>query len=118
MTVKDFLENPITAQIVKSSLGQKVTLPSEGFVAGGSVANMLLSLYHKGTPWSFQVNDIDIFQPVDSTEYESGYAYDGEGENLLFGHINLGMSIQMDEGYGHVFVEQLKNYLLLNLKKE
>jgi hypothetical protein len=110
MTVKDFLENPITAQIVKSSLGQKVTLPSEGFVAGGSVANMLLSLYHKGTPWLFQINDIDIFQPIDSTEYESGYAYDGEGENMLVGNINLGMSIQMDEGYGHVFVERDGTY--------
>lgn len=110
MTVKDFLENPITAQIVKSSLGQRVTLPSEGFVAGGSVANMLLSLYHKGTPWMFDINDVDIFQPIDSKTVENGYLYDGEGENMLVGDIHLGLSVQMDEGYGHVYVERDGTY--------
>lgn len=110
MTVKDFLENPITAQIVKSSLGQRVTLPSEGFVAGGSVANMLLSLYHKGTPWMFNLNDVDIFQPIDTDKVESGYTYNGEGENMLMSNIHLGMSVQMDEGYGHVYVEHDGTY--------
>lgn len=105
MSVEDFLKNPKTVEIVLSSLGRKVTLPSEGFLAGGSVANMLLSLYHQGTPCKFKVNDVDIFNVVDPNEIDKE-RMDGEGEELLSKGVHLGMQVGMDEGYGHVYVER------------
>lgn len=56
-----FLNNPNTVKIVLNSIKQKVNLPNKGFMAGGAVSNMLLSLYHKGTPWTYDINDVDIF---------------------------------------------------------
>lgn len=105
MSVEDFLKNPKTVEIVLSSLGRKITLPSEGFLAGGSVANMLLSLYHQGTPCKFKVNDVDIFNVVDPNEIDKE-RMDGEGEELLSKGVHLGMQVGMDEGYGHVYVER------------
>lgn len=105
MTVEDFLKNPKTVEIVLSSLGRKVTLPSEGFLAGGSVANMLLSLYYQGTPCKFKVNDVDIFNVVDPNEIDKD-RLDGEDENLLSKGVHLGIQVGMDEGYGHVYVER------------
>ena len=89
MTVEDFLKNPKTTEIVLSSLGRKTTLPNEGFLAGGSVANMLLSLYHHGTPCKFDINDIDIFNIVDPNEVSKGLL--GEGEGLLQNGVHLGI---------------------------
>lgn len=109
MTVEDFLKNPKTVEIVLSSLGRKVTLPSEGFLAGGSVANMLLSMYHQGTPCKFKVNDVDIFDVVDPNTIDPK-TLDGEGEELLRGDVHLGMQVGMDEGYGHVYVERDGTY--------
>ncbi len=109
MSVEDFLKNPKTVEIVLSSLGRKVTLPSEGFLAGGSVANMLLSLYHQGTPCKFKVNDVDIFNSVDPNTIDAKML-DGEGEELLRGDVHLGMQVNMDEGYGHVYIERDGTY--------
>jgi hypothetical protein len=109
MSVEDFLKNPKTVEIVLSSLGRKVTLPSEGFLAGGSVANMLLSLYHQGTPCKFKVNDVDIFNVVDPNTIDAKML-DGEGEELLRGDVHLGMQVGMDEGYGHVYIERDGTY--------
>jgi hypothetical protein len=109
MSVEDFLKNPKTVEIVLSSLGRKVTLPSEGFLAGGSVANMLLSMYHQGTPCKFKVNDVDIFDSVDPNTIDANQL-NGEGEELLRGDVHLGMQVGMDEGYGHVYVERDGTY--------
>ena len=107
MTVEDFLKNPKTVEIVLSSLGRKVTLPSEGFIAGGSVANILLSLYHQGTPCKFKVNDVDIFNVIDTIDSNTPHI---EGEELLRGDVHLGMQVGMDEGYGHVYIERDGTY--------
>jgi hypothetical protein len=105
MSIEDFLKNPKTVEIILSSLGLETTLPNEGFIAGGSVANMLLSLYHLGTPRKFNINDIDIFNTVDPNTIDKKQL-DGEGETLLMGDVHLGMGIAVDEGYGHVYVER------------
>jgi hypothetical protein len=111
MSVEDFLKNPKTVEIVLSSLGRKVTLPNEGFLAGGSVANMLLSLYHKGTPCMFKVNDVDIFNVVDPNSIDAEML-NGEGEELLKGDVHLGSQVMdmRDAGYGHVYVERDGTY--------
>jgi hypothetical protein len=106
MTVEDFLNHPSTVSRVLSSLGNKVKLPNEGFVAGGSVANMLLSLYHLGTDNRFEVNDVDIFTVKQMDESESVYDFNGEGENGLFTNpLNLSLGVHNDD-YGHVYVER------------
>jgi hypothetical protein len=110
MSVEDFLKNPSTVEKILSSLDRKTTLPNEGFVAGGSVANMLLSLYHKCGTNKFPINDIDVFTPIDPNTLDAT-KLNGEGENLLIGDVHLGLTLNTDdEGYGHVYVERDGTY--------
>jgi hypothetical protein len=100
MNIEKFLKNPKTVEIIINSLNNVVKLPNDGFLAGGSVANMLLSLYHDGTPWRFKVNDVDIFKPTNDTSIES------DGEHSLNNGTAVDISLELhDEGYGHTFVE-------------
>jgi hypothetical protein len=104
MDIEKFLKNPKTVEIIINSLNNVVKLPKDGFLAGGSVANMLLSLYHDGTPWRFNVNDVDIFRPT-SEEIEV------EGEDMLNKGITVNTELNvMDEGYGHTFIEEDGTY--------
>lgn len=68
MTSKDFLSQEYLGRMVLSYLSKitKTELPKSGFLAGGSVSNMLLSLYTYGDPYQFVVNDLDVY--VDATE--------------------------------------------------
>jgi hypothetical protein len=104
MTVEQFLKSKYTVSKVLSSLGDKVTLPSEGFVAGGSVANMLFSLYHKRNTEYFEINDIDIFNVNKLKDGESIWDKVGEDENGLVESLNLNMDVFSDD-YGHVYIE-------------
>ena len=102
MKVEDFLTDPKTIELVLSSINKKVTLPNSGFLAGGSVANMLLSLYHSGTPSMFKINDVDIFIPQDPLITEVI-----EGEDMLRCDVTINVELHQDgdEDYGQSYIE-------------
>jgi len=107
MKVEDFLTDPKTVELVLSSINKKVTLPNSGFLAGGSVANMLLSLYHSGTPSMFKINDVDIFIPQDQLTTD-----ELEGEDMLRCDVTFNLELHQDgdEDYGQIYVENDGTY--------
>ncbi len=62
----------ITGEGLISAFKKFIDLPESGFVAGGSVANVLIAAVHGiNTP----VRDIDVFVPATNEKYNQDWSY-------------------------------------------
>ena len=105
MSVERFLNNENTVKSVLNSIKNKVNLPEKGFLAGGSISNILFSLYHTGSPWLIEVNDVDIF--TINPENDLGNV---TGEfSFVDRYIETSHHVELDD-YGSVYINEDGSY--------
>ncbi len=113
VNIERFLQEKQTVEKILEELGKLCNLPNYGMLAGGSVANTILSMIDKK---KYPINDIDIFCDNLEKAFSNDFIKQCKSNNInvtretgifAFGHSHY-HEIRLEPGYGYAIKKYWK----------